>query len=98
MNLGGGVEMAKAVAFFVGIDSQCRHQEVAFRADGVPFHRSYVYNGYGIGPAPWRKMKASEYERGDTMDEACARGTFSWGFKNLTGGKRDNLKLRLPDN
>lgn len=89
--------MAKAVAYFYGSDTYGRHHQVAFREDGVPFHSEYRYNGYGKSWSKWRRMKPDEYQRGDTLQEACERGTFSWGWRELSGGRQDGLKLRLPD-
>lgn len=89
--------MAKAVAIFHGNDTYGRAHCVAFREDGVPFHSEYRYNGYGKNWSKWRQMKPREYQENDTLDKACERGTFTWGFRNLEGGRQEGLRARLPN-
>ena len=82
--------MAKAIAFFSGIDSYCRHQEVAIREDGTQFHRYYGYNGYGKAMTKWAKLKESEHVKITEDGMHC-----EWGFKNLHA--TDPKGLRLPN-
>jgi len=83
--------MAKAIALFSGRDTYGRWIDVAFREDGQGFHRWQEFNGYADGLVKWRKNSADM----EAFDENAK--TYPWGFKTLEGGKRGDLRLRLPN-
>lgn len=78
-----GIEMAKAIEAFTGIDSYCRSIEVAVREDNQWFSRSYGFNGFGNGWSKWQKQE--ELPR-------CPDGV-EWGFKNLRSVSPTGIRL-----
>jgi hypothetical protein len=80
--------MAKSVALFTGVDTGCRHVQVAYRADGVAFGRAYGYSKFGKAWTKWRQMDAYE-----PLYQAVKNGTIQWGFKTLAGGLYEHCRL-----
>lgn len=80
--------MAKSVALFIGVDSGCRHCQVAYRSDGVAFGRTYGYSKYGKSWTKWRRMESYI-----PMYQAVKDGIFPWGFKTLAGGLYEHCRL-----
>lgn len=80
---------------FSGSDSFGRHYEVAIK-DGSLFHRSYVYNGYGMG---WSKWKLMDSFSGEFYISECNnygnKEKLKWGFGCDAIGSLNN-RLRLP--
>jgi hypothetical protein len=81
--------MAKSVLTFDGIDSYCRHITVAYREDGVAFWRTFAYNGFGLAPTKWAKLKDCV-----SLQDALESLTIEWGFKTLDNtGKGSSYRL-----